>query len=245
MLDVHPPHAPTHTWRDFLIHIATICVGLLIAIALEQSVEALHHHHQREELIADFRGECQRNIDIVDRDIAALRRDRDWERSWLATLLKSSQDPGLVSLTLPSRTPSMQLQGPSGAVWTIAKSNTKAALLPENLSEIYDRVEHENDQAYRKSDVATDALVQLTDMARADGFTFDPLQASGPLPVTLSFTQRTALIATLSHLIGATNNCIRWMSILKGASEAVLHNVSSRDAMMPYIQKMLPQSDFQ
>jgi hypothetical protein len=24
MLDVHPPHNPTHTWPDFLIHIATI-----------------------------------------------------------------------------------------------------------------------------------------------------------------------------------------------------------------------------
>jgi len=45
MLDVHPPHAPTHTWRDFFIHIATIVIGLLIAIGLEQAVEALHHHH--------------------------------------------------------------------------------------------------------------------------------------------------------------------------------------------------------
>ena len=27
MLDVHPPHSPTHTWKDFFIHIATITVG--------------------------------------------------------------------------------------------------------------------------------------------------------------------------------------------------------------------------
>jgi hypothetical protein len=46
MLDVHPPHAPTHTWRDFLLHIATIVIGLLIAIGLEQSVEYLHHRRQ-------------------------------------------------------------------------------------------------------------------------------------------------------------------------------------------------------
>jgi 7,8-dihydropterin-6-yl-methyl-4-(beta-D-ribofuranosyl)aminobenzene 5'-phosphate synthase len=26
MLDVHPPRAPTHTWRDFFIHIATSCM---------------------------------------------------------------------------------------------------------------------------------------------------------------------------------------------------------------------------
>jgi hypothetical protein len=50
MLDVHPPEHTPHTWRDFFIHIATIVIGLLIAIGLEQAVEAIHHHHQREEL---------------------------------------------------------------------------------------------------------------------------------------------------------------------------------------------------
>jgi len=58
MLDVHPPHHPTHTWKDFFIHIATIVVGLLIAVGLEQTVEALHHRHQlqkaREELQDDI-----------------------------------------------------------------------------------------------------------------------------------------------------------------------------------------------
>jgi hypothetical protein len=46
MLDVHPPHEAAHTWKDFFIHIATIVIGLLIAIGLEQTVEAIHHHHQ-------------------------------------------------------------------------------------------------------------------------------------------------------------------------------------------------------
>ena len=40
MLDVHPPQSATHTWKDFFIHIATICIGLLIAVGLEQTVEA-------------------------------------------------------------------------------------------------------------------------------------------------------------------------------------------------------------
>jgi inner membrane protein involved in colicin E2 resistance len=31
MLDVHPPHEAAHTWKDFLIHIATIVYGLLIS----------------------------------------------------------------------------------------------------------------------------------------------------------------------------------------------------------------------
>ena len=41
MLDVHPPHEAAHTWKDFFIHIATIVVGLLIAVSFEQTVENL------------------------------------------------------------------------------------------------------------------------------------------------------------------------------------------------------------
>ncbi len=39
MLDVHPPHHAANSWRDFFIHIATIVVGLLIAVGLEQAVD--------------------------------------------------------------------------------------------------------------------------------------------------------------------------------------------------------------
>jgi len=46
MLDVHPAHHAATMWRDFFIHIATIVIGLLIAIGLEQTVEFFHHRHQ-------------------------------------------------------------------------------------------------------------------------------------------------------------------------------------------------------
>ena len=49
MLDVHPPHNPTHSWRDFFIHIATIVVGLIIAVGLEQIVERVHQRYELRE----------------------------------------------------------------------------------------------------------------------------------------------------------------------------------------------------
>ena len=58
MLDVHPPHNPTHTWRDFFIHIATIVIGLLIAIGLEQLVERIHHSNQAREALELVIGYC-------------------------------------------------------------------------------------------------------------------------------------------------------------------------------------------
>jgi hypothetical protein len=47
MLDVHAPHESIHAWKGFFIHIATIVIGLLIAISLEQTVEFFHHREQR------------------------------------------------------------------------------------------------------------------------------------------------------------------------------------------------------
>lgn len=43
MLDVHPAHHPANSWKEFFIHIATIVLGLLIAVGLEQTVEYFRH----------------------------------------------------------------------------------------------------------------------------------------------------------------------------------------------------------
>ena len=42
MLDVHAPHQTVHTWKDFLVHIAAIAIGLLLALALEKLAEYVH-----------------------------------------------------------------------------------------------------------------------------------------------------------------------------------------------------------
>jgi hypothetical protein len=54
MLEPHAPHEPIHSWKSFAIHIAAIAVGLLLALALEQSAEAIHHGHQRGDIEAQM-----------------------------------------------------------------------------------------------------------------------------------------------------------------------------------------------
>jgi hypothetical protein len=39
MLDVHPPHEKMHGFKDFLLHLLTITIGLLIALGLEGYAE--------------------------------------------------------------------------------------------------------------------------------------------------------------------------------------------------------------
>jgi hypothetical protein len=66
-LDVNVSH-PTHVWKNFFIHIATISVELLIAIGLKQGVELLHHRHQAARLEEDMRGQPAQNLRIMDED---------------------------------------------------------------------------------------------------------------------------------------------------------------------------------
>ena len=61
MIDVHPPHAAVHGWRDFLIHIATITLGLFIALSLEGALEAMHHRHLVREARENIRKELEEN----------------------------------------------------------------------------------------------------------------------------------------------------------------------------------------
>jgi hypothetical protein len=61
MLDVHAPHQAVHTWKDFFIHIATIVIGLLIAIGLEQTVEGFHHRSEARDARVLLRTEREKN----------------------------------------------------------------------------------------------------------------------------------------------------------------------------------------
>jgi len=76
MLDVHPPEHGIHGTRDFFLHLFTITVGLLIAIGLEQSVEAIHHRHQRHVAEATIRQELHENREIVIKTREAVKAEQ-------------------------------------------------------------------------------------------------------------------------------------------------------------------------
>ncbi|HEY2040637.1 MAG TPA: hypothetical protein VGG95_13280 [Edaphobacter sp.] len=65
VLDVHPPHSPMHGIRDFLLHLFTITVGLLIALGLEGCVERAHHRHLVHEAEASLHTEIKDNAKAI------------------------------------------------------------------------------------------------------------------------------------------------------------------------------------
>ena len=149
MLDVHPPHSPTHTWKDFFLHIATICVGLLIAVGLEQTVEVVHHNHQRHQLEEDLRTEAEANQQVIARDLHMLDLE-DWFVQAERASTTTSAMRGKLHFTLPPPpcipgsvgSAAIRYFAPSQAVSTTARESGLIALLPVEQSRMQARLAH-------------------------------------------------------------------------------------------------------
>ncbi|HEX4095736.1 MAG TPA: hypothetical protein VHX64_03360 [Caulobacteraceae bacterium] len=63
-MHIHKPKAP-HGLREFLAEIGVIVVGILIALTLEQGVDALHEHSLARDARAAIDAEMQDNVDRV------------------------------------------------------------------------------------------------------------------------------------------------------------------------------------
>jgi len=71
-MEIHAPERHISSWRDVAIHLAVVTAGILIALGLEQAVEAYHHRElvaEVNELIAD---EIRDNQKVLEQQAAKL-----------------------------------------------------------------------------------------------------------------------------------------------------------------------------
>ena len=119
MLDVHPPHEAAHSWKDFFIHIATIVIGLLIAIGLEQTVEWVHHRHEREALEVALQYDSELNARWCKQDLAVA----DGWRNWALQQAKTVDAAGSTGLLTVRMGPNGEIYFPNTGVWLAARTN--------------------------------------------------------------------------------------------------------------------------
>ncbi len=153
MLEAHAPHHSIHTWKDFLIHIATIVVGLLIAVSLEQAVEYIHHRHQLKHLHEQLREVFENNLRLEPQVARHMGDFRDY-----LTELQSAVNARLSDAPLhaePSTNdPRMKIftSTPSLAPYDAAKTNGTIALLTSDEIRMYNRIDTQ--RAYLMTTIA-------------------------------------------------------------------------------------------
>jgi hypothetical protein len=234
MLDVHAPHESIQSGKSFFVHIATIVIGLLIAISLEQTVEFFHHREQRHQLLEDLRHEAEERVRVLPSNNSVHADSERWLRNILDAARAASPAGGFVTFQVPARGPGGHDQKPETAVWAAAKAGGAVSVLSRTEIETWERVDYVSQLAQKNaegSQAAHRVLLATCDHIGAS------LEAGATVHVTLE--QRDELTRSLGTLIEAVHALIVDDVMSMGASNAVLHGARTSEEMTPYIEEAL------
>jgi hypothetical protein len=176
MLDVHAPHKPIEGIKEFLLHLFTITVGLLIALSLEGLVEWQHHRHLVHEAQASLYGEIERNAaalkgtsDQLHKEQADLKHDV----SVLNHLIAAGKMPEHEHMTI-----SFGIHGFDNLGWKTAQATGASAYMSYSIAQQYADIYTTQDElADAERQAARDAILSLAPFMDTDGKSPDPTVA--------------------------------------------------------------------
>jgi hypothetical protein len=207
VLDIHAPHEAIHTWKSFFIHIATIVIGLLIAIGLEQTVEILHQRHQVAEAREALREELDQNRRAYADRITEFHRQTAALLNNIIVLRYLQEHPDARQESLPGILVWHAVRGDfTESAWKTAQQSNVTALMPQDevrkFTLIYDRIE----QVAKSFDLIWPAIVQarLYSISDSDPTHLTPAQLAEEMTYTKNvLVQHFAAAAALVQLNGA------------------------------------------
>jgi hypothetical protein len=187
LLEVHPIHAPVRAWRDFFIHIATIVVGLCIAVGIQQTVEFVHHRHQLTELRQALRLEREENYKTLAENTTTWRWGTAELQNNLLVFQYLKQHPDTPQEKLPGvllwATSPFEF---SSAAWDAAHQSGLTALLPreeiEANSSLYSILKNLNDIQLKSALAVEEA--ERYDLVDADPSHLSPAEIAAEIQLT-------------------------------------------------------------
>jgi hypothetical protein len=237
MLDVHPAHHAATTWRDFFIHIATIVLGLLIAIGLEQTVEFFHHRHQRHQLREDLRNEAEAHIKRLQAEEKINAADVAWYRDVLRAGREAAVVDGWVTFTLPLRgSRTGYISVPANGVWSAAKASGSAAVLPAEEIALWDYIDNGTAVTMKSFDSREESLKVAYAFAERKGISTAPGST-----LHLSVDDRDELMRAFARLVEDTYILERNDAYRQGAIRGILNGAKTVDELVPYALRAIAE----
>ena len=219
MLDVHAPHESIHSWKNFLVHIAAIVVGLLIAVSLEQTVELLHHSHQRHELQEALRRNGEGNRQYIKEDLAVAQGMLDWALEQTKAV-ERADTTGVITIR---RMPAGLIYAPDAGVWLSAKASGVTSLLSAGAQNWYEDMDDRERATFGSSDSATDQLnaaYSALDQALAEHAVET---SSGELDLSmLTAAQRETVIECFHSVVSQLRSVMRHFIAYSNDNEYIL-----------------------
>ena len=157
-MDVHAPHEPIHTWRDFALHLIVVTIGLVIALSLEALVERLHQRHLLHTAETNLRIELHDNRDYLAGDERHLDQTEAELQKDLATLLARKSNPSAAAEPL---TFNWVWNGAQDSAWTTARDSGALTLMPFDTQQAWSVIYGQ------QGSVNQQAAVYIADIYRA------------------------------------------------------------------------------
>jgi len=175
VLDVHPPHEPVHGWRDFLLHILTITIGLLIALGLEGCVEWRHHRHLVHEAEASLHAEIENNAKALPDALASLRKNQDdlkHDVDVLKYIIKNHKAPPDEHMAI-----GFAIRTFDDISWKTAQSTTALSYMSYAQAEEYSDIYSTQTELYNaEQQAARDAIISLAPFVNTSDTDPDPTE---------------------------------------------------------------------
>jgi hypothetical protein len=223
MLDVHLPHWKLQNYSDFLIHLFTITVGLLIAVQIESCVEWRHHVHLAEKARGEMRAEIEHNL-------AALKKAQPGLKAWqeqidadLAAMQRIQEDPDDPEAQQANLKVSSSSMTMSDTAWRTAQLTGALAYMPYEEAERYSTI-------YQ----GQSALVAMADKPAADVAAIGGLIAKFHMSRTSKVTREEA--SALAEQLGQ----MRWHLAI---GDGILQECIEQD--QAFLEKRKAREDFE
>jgi hypothetical protein len=140
MLDVHAPHKPFENFKEFLLHIFTITVGLLIATQIESCMEWRHHVHLADEARTSLREEIEQNLKDLQQDGPSLQKWRQEitdDLNAMDGIRANPNDPAAQHSSLSVMSHAITLRD---TAWKTAQATGALAYMPYDEAQSYARI---------------------------------------------------------------------------------------------------------
>ena len=157
-MEVHPPHEPVHSWRDALIHIGLMTIGLFIALMLEGVVEYLHHKELVHQARENIRRELEDNHKAATADVMYLSENAGKVKAGLEALRYARTHPDAHNLSVEFV---MTFSDLSDTAWRTARDTGALGYMP------YDEVQRDAGLYASQDRVSNQALGILQREAEA------------------------------------------------------------------------------
>ncbi len=160
MIEVHPPEHALHSWRDFLVHLSTITIGLLIALSLEGCVEWQHHRHLVHEAEASLQGEIKTNAENVAGALEDVRKEQATLKGDVEILKRIIANPKVKNYE--ELTVNFRIRSFEDVSWKTAQSTGALGYMPyEQAHEYADLYSQQNEVYLVEQQAARDTVMTL------------------------------------------------------------------------------------